>query len=88
MQPPAPGGYLNRGPAPERLEGRREGPARCQLGQQRRGTIPQCCDAVTVGLTGRAGGEMALDLDALGTAQSLIQVGVKLVVRNVPHDFL
>jgi hypothetical protein len=31
---------------------------------------------------------MAFDLHALGAAQALIEVGVKLVLRNVPHGCL
>ena len=33
-------------------------------------------------------GEMALDLDALRAAQRLVQIGVQLVFRNVPHGSL
>ena len=75
-----------RRPAPrKRLEGGRQPPRGREAGEQRRGAIPERGNAVARGLAGRAAGEVALDLDALRPAQPLVQIGVQLVFRNVPH---
>src|SRR5207249_8142932 len=73
------------GPLPKRVEAWRNAPRRREPSEQRGRPVPQGGDAVTRGLAGRAVGEMALDLDALRPAQPLVEVGVKLLLRNVPH---
>ena len=75
---------FGRAPA-QHLEGRRHVARGREPGEQRRGPIPERGNAVAHGLAGRAVGEMTLDLDALRPAQPLVEVGVELVLRNVPH---
>src|SRR5215204_5894301 len=80
--------HFDGGAAAQRLERGRERAGRCESGQQGGRAIPQSGDAVSRRLAGCTAGEVAFDLNALGTAQTLIQVGVELVLRNVPHESL
>ena len=88
MHPPPPGGKLAGGTAAERLEFGRKGVWGGKLGKERRGPVPQCGDPVSGCLTRGAGGQMTLDLHALRPAQTLVEIGVQLVLRNVPHGSL
>ncbi len=85
LNPPPARRSLDRGPAAQRFKGRRESPGWGELGQESGGPVPQCRDGIPGGLARRTGGEMAFDLDTLGPAQPLVEIGVQLLLRNVPH---
>src|SRR5829696_9975034 len=88
MYPSPARGHLDRSPAPQCFERGREGPRRRQSGQQCSCSVAQRRDVISRTLTRAAPGKMAFDLHALGATQSLIEIGVKLVLRNVPHGYL
>src|SRR5215211_1750113 len=88
LDPSATRRHLDRSPPPQRFERDREGARRRQPGQQCSCPVTQRRDAVPRALACAAPGKMAFDLHALRATQSLIEIGVKLVLRNVPHGYL
>jgi hypothetical protein len=85
MEATAAGGGFHGGPATQGLEGRWKSAGWCQLGKQGRGPVTEGSDSIALGLTRGTRCQMTLDLDALGTAQPLVEIGVQLLFRNVPH---
>ena len=85
MYTPASSIDLAGGAVAEQFEFGRDGTWGGEFGQQCRGPVTERGDGIPGGLARRTGGEMAFDLDTLGPAQPLVEIGVQLLLRNVPH---
>ena len=74
------------GAASKRIEWWWKLSGRAQLGQECGSAVAQCRNSIPKRLTGGTRRQMAFDLDTLGAAKCLVEIGVELLFRNVPHD--
>src|SRR6185295_4481773 len=85
LHPPAMGGDLTGGALTEQVEGRGKGAWRGESGEEGSGMVAESGNGISGRLTRGTGGQMALDLYALRATQALVEIGMQLVLRNVPH---
>src|SRR5690349_10935787 len=85
VHPPATVVGRDRSPAPQQIERWRKVARGGQPRQKCRRAVAECSNTVPGCLTSRTRGQMTFNLDALRTAQGLVEIRVKLLLRNVPH---